>query len=506
MIWEEHTYLMVDWRLVAEEMNSSFVREEAFKHEGNPLFDLKDKALTLGGRAESLVFHLIARDGGRYRLWYQVRGAKKVACEKDSLTAYAESDDGIHFKPVRVGRVVFNGSKNNNLVDFGVPGQPGVRQCGFLHDPLDKEYPYKCVYQRPAKGSEMEAGVIARWPSFKARDWYFVWGIARSRDGFVWEPPAHEHNLIATNPEHAHLHRAMDGGYVLSDQMMNPMAEIGGRNVKGWISYDGVTAHRVPDFLFSLPEHMCRMQAAFGATPWDGTKWVQPHVGLVCARKGPTMLALHGYLYGCTGAETFAQTADIGLAVSATGLGFNEVWPFRPFIPRGPRGAWDFGMTAQHAIIEAGDETRFYYSGGDVGNFASHYLPGLAYIPRDRYGYRMIRGYRNVEKRPARATIALKPITLPEKPALAVNVSHVTPKRTVRIELADESGRAIKGYSFEDCMPVTREGLRRSVTWREGRKARELGGRTVVVRAELSSPDCGVVYFDSPRLYAVYTR
>ena len=29
MIWDEHTYLMVDWNLIAEEDNTSLVREEA---------------------------------------------------------------------------------------------------------------------------------------------------------------------------------------------------------------------------------------------------------------------------------------------------------------------------------------------------------------------------------------------------------------------------------------------------------------------------------------------
>jgi len=509
MIWDEHAYLMVDWNLVAEESNTSMVREEAFKFDGNPLISLEDTKLTLGKRAVGVVINLITKEAGAYRLWYQIRGVRRDRTHiKDSFCGYAESRDGIHFKPVRLRQVEFDGSKNNNLVALGAPGRPAVRRCGFLRDPLDKEFPYKCVYQRPAKGRDLEPGIRARWPALAERDWYFVWGIARSKDGLVWEPPSNERDLIQTNPEHSHLHRAMDGGFVLSDQMMCPAAEIGGRNVKGWLTYDGKTAHRIPDFLFSLPEHMSRVHATdYGPTPWDGTKWAQPHVGLVCARKGPTMIGLHGYLYGCMGAETFAQVADVGLAVSATGIGFREVWPFRPFIPRGPRGTWDFGMTAHCPdIVDDGDRTRFYYGGGDVGNFASTYLPGMAFIPRDRYGYRMIRGYRNVEKRPARATFSLKPCALPAKPRISVNVSHVTRRNTVRLELADEKGKALRGYSFKSCLPIARDGLKRRVRWKNNRAAAELGGRTVTVRVELASPECGVVYYDSPRVYAIYTK
>ena len=509
MIWDEHAYLMVDWNLVSEESNTSMVREEAFRCDAGPLISLEDTQLTLGKRAAGVVVNLIVKEGGTYRLWYQIRGARRDRPHiKDALCGYAESDDGIHFKPVRLRQVEFEGSRNNNLVDFSVVGQPGVRHCGFMRDPLDREYPYKCVYQRPAKGRDLEPGMRARWPALARRDWHFVWGLARSKDGLVWEPPAHEHDLIASNPEHSHLHRAMDGGFVLSDQMMSPMAEIGGRNVKGWITYDGTRADRIPDFLFSLPEHMSRVHSTdYGPTPWDGTKWVQPHVGLVCARKGPTMLGLHGYLYGCMGAETFAQVADIGLAVSATGLGFREVWPMRPFIRRGLRGAWDFGMAAQCPdIIDDGDNTRFYYCGGDVGNFATTYLPGMAWIPRDRYGYRMIQGYRNMQKRSSTGSFALKPCVLRPKPRIALNLSHVTRQNVVRVELADEKGRALRGYSFRSCVPVSREGLKRRVRWKNNRTASELGGRTVAVRIQMSSPQCGVVYHDSPRVYAIYTQ
>ncbi len=509
MIWDEHAYLMVDWKLVGEEANTSMVREEAFKYGDAPLFKLGDKPLTLGGRGYGLTINLIVKEAGTYRLWYQIRGAHHAGHYlTDTVCAYAESDDGVHFKPVRLGQVEFDGSRSNNLVDLSVAGQPNVRHGGFLHDPLDSEYPYKCVYQRPAKGCDLEPGMRARWPALGRKDWYFVWGIARSRDGFVWEAPRHDHDLIRANPEAAKLHRAMDGGLVLSDQMTSPMAEIGGRNVKGWLTYDGVQADRIPDFLFSLPEHMSRVHASdYGPTPWDGTKWVQPHVGLVCARKGPTMLGLHGYLYGCTGAETFAQVADVGLAVSATGLGFQEVWPMRPFIRRGLRGAWDFGLIVQSPdIIDDGDQTRFYYCGGDVGNFATTYLPGLAWIPRDRYGYRLIRGYRNVCKRPASGIFSIKTCTLPSKPKIAVNVSHVSPRAMVRVALADEKGRTLRGYSFDRCEPVTREGFKRAVRWKDGRTAAELGGRDVIIRVEMSNADCGVVYDDSPRVYAVYTK
>jgi hypothetical protein len=512
MIWNLHAYLMVDPCIVAEESNTSLVREEALRDGDGPIVGPADRRLMLGSRPQGigsgLVPEMVIRDGATYRLWYQARGmtgfkAPETVCQQAPI-GYAESRDGVHFEPAHVGRIVWRGSRKNNLVDFGLPAA-NVRISGLLHDPLDREFPFKCVYNRPAKGTELEPGLLARWPHLARRDWFFVWGIGHSRDGLAWEPPGHAHNLIRANPEHAKLHRAMDGGLVISDQMVTPAADWSYRNVKGWITYDLETAHRIPDYLFAVPQHMVRVDVHnYGGLCWHGLPWVQPHVGLVCARKGPTILALNGYLCGATGAETFAQTAEVGLCASETGIQFREIWPFCPFIRRGHRGSWDSGMAAQCAIVDNRTETRFYYAGGD-GNFAPHYWGGLARVPRDRYGYRLIRGMRQVDERDAEGWLRLKPCVLPAEPRIALNVSQVSARQIVQVELGDAQGRPLRGYALRDSEPVTRAGLRQPVRWKRDRTAAELAGRTVCIRLRLHNPACRIVRDDSPRVYAVYT-
>jgi hypothetical protein len=503
---------MVDTNLVECEESTSMVREEAFKPHAEPIIGPRDTALLLGkmpeGIGSGVAPMMVIRDGARYRMWYQVRGissqTKVEEITKHALIAYAESDDGVHFEPVEIGRVEWNGSRKNNLVHFEMPEEP-IRLSGFMHDPLDKEWPFKCVYNRLRPGREMEPGLLARYPQYANREWYFVWGIGRSRDGLSWEMPRHAHNLIRANPEHAHLHRALDGGLVHSDQMMSPMADWGYRNVKGWITYDEETAHRIPDYLFSVPQHMARLNTEYFGDQWKGAPWVQPHMGLVCARYGLTMLALHGYLYNAAGVETFAQTADAGLSVSETGIAFRDVWPFRPFLRRGMRGSWDEGMAAQAAIVENETETLFYYTGGD-GNFSPHYWAGVASIPRDRFGFRCIKGYREVAPRDASGSFTLKSCALPAEPRLAVNVSHVDARRTVRLELLDEENQVLPGYSAAECEPIRENGLRRNVHWKENRAGAELGGRLVKIRVLLESRDCRAVGENSPHVYAVYTE
>jgi len=285
------------------------------------------------------------------------------------------------------------------------------------------------------------------------------------------------------------------------------MAEWGYRGVWGFITYDYETAELIPDYLYHTPQHMSRTYSEFTCPAWDRTPWIQPHVGLRCARKGPTMVALHGYLYGATGAETFAQVAEVGLAVSQTGIGFREVWPFRPFIRRGDRGRWDYGLVAQKAIVETDSQTHFYYLASEVGNAdGCEYRIGIAYVDRDRYGYRVLTVNRDyAEPKERTGILTLKPTTLPSAPNIRVNVSHLTRHRTVTLELLDEGGEAIPGFSSDDCVPVTEEGTRQPVSW-TGKDVSDLAGREVSIRAKLYSPDCRFADQHSPRLYAIYIR
>ena len=510
MIWDEHTYLMVDFGLDAEVDNLSMVREEAWKFEGNPIADESTKSLFGGEEGFRMWASCICRDGGLYRMWYKYQPASiavrshRERLDSDDFRAsvwYAESDDGVLFRPGKVP-----GSAGGNRIDLRVPGVPGVSVTGFFHDPLDAEYPYKCVYYRPGKGSDVYAPHRARWPRDPDEKVPLVWGIGRSRDGLSWEPPKHDHFLVPANPENAKLHRSLDGGLVIADQGM-AMGEWAHRGVWGFITYDCETAELIPDYLFQTPQHMSRVFSEYSGPAFDRTPWAQPHIGLRCARKGPTIVALHGYLYGATAVETHAQVADVGLAVSSTGIGFKEVWPFRPFIRRGERGRWDCGLVGQCAIVDTDAQTRFYYLASDVGNAdGCAYRLGFAYVDQDRYGYRALKVNRDyAEPKDRTGTLTLKPIVLPADPAISVNVSHVTEHRTVQAELLDDSGQAIPGFSFEKCVPVGEAGIRQPITW-QGKDVKELAGREVSIRAKLHSPDCRFGDQHSPRLYAIYTK
>lgn len=62
------------------------------------------------------------RDAGKFRAWYRVDAAPFGRGKRRAMTAYAESDDGIHWHKPKLGIVEFEGSKDNNLVWDGAAG------------------------------------------------------------------------------------------------------------------------------------------------------------------------------------------------------------------------------------------------------------------------------------------------------------------------------------------------------------------------------------------------
>ena len=84
-----------------------------------------DKPWEAGGVYYSIVFP----DQGKYRMWYRCDPVPKGEEFHDSkaITAYAESDDGIHWEKPDLGLIEYMGSKHNNLVWT----EPGINFAPF---------------------------------------------------------------------------------------------------------------------------------------------------------------------------------------------------------------------------------------------------------------------------------------------------------------------------------------------------------------------------------------
>ena len=95
-------------------------------------------------------YSLVTRDGGKYRMWYRCDPHGKGEDYKDSnaVTAYAESDDGIHWEKPDLGLIEFEGSKHNNLIYGG----PGINFAAFKDEnpaATDDERYKAVIYEYP---------------------------------------------------------------------------------------------------------------------------------------------------------------------------------------------------------------------------------------------------------------------------------------------------------------------------------------------------------------------
>jgi hypothetical protein len=183
--------LFLDLLEVARTQDVRFHVETAVKHPKNPLLELGPR----GAFDEDRVFShgTVLHDDGRYRMWYaglrEPRPGEPQPPWWDwGRTGYAESDDGITWKRVRVGLVDWDGSRDNNLV-------PGLRQLPVVmkdeRDP-DPRRRYKALHFWNS-GEHLEMARSGKYGRrYDPRDEKFLVDLFTSPDGLRQEVHAGE--------------------------------------------------------------------------------------------------------------------------------------------------------------------------------------------------------------------------------------------------------------------------------------------------------------------------
>ena len=187
----------------------------------------------------------------------------------------------------------------------------------------------------------------------------------------------------------------------------------------------------------------------------------------------------------------------------------------QPFIPpsgieNGRVGVYDRSqvLAANHPIVRD-DELWFYYSGlkwrgyiYELNDDGSPRDPStwsdeeradfedgwgtvcLAVLRRD--------GFISLDAA-GEGAVLTKPLKLSGK-RLFLNLDATAGK--ARVEIVDTNGNALHGYTLDDALPVTGDGVRLGVAWKSSDRITALAGQTVRLRIHLSSA----------QLYAFYTE
>jgi hypothetical protein len=139
--------------------------------------------------------------------------------------------------------------------------------------------------------------------------------------------------------------------------------------------------------------------------------------------------------------------------------------------------------------VRVGDELWFYYSAWDGDHLVfnrdgSLFEPG--FIRRGRTARATLRldGYASLQAGPAGGRLTTRPLTAKGQD-LVVNVD--APKGALQVSLEDPFGQAYPGFAVDDCIAAGGDSVALAIRWRDGRQAGLLAGKAVRIRCELAA-------------------
>ncbi len=418
----------------------------------------------------------VIRDGEVYRLFYRgwAEGKKGVLC-------YAESRDGIHWKKPNLGLVEVGGTRENNVVAL-VDGT-GRRALRHL-------YPF--IDSRPGvPPSERVKGIGAILQSkdpflmhvylYGSRDW-FQWRLLRK------EPIIASRIPNAFDSSNFVFWSEVEGVYVCYFRYM--VGRSTGSSSAGIRSIQRATS---PDLIhWSEPEPMTYSDTET-ATPSDHlyTNNMQPYfrapqiyVGLAArfmkGRRVVTDAQLAGMKMASQGGHVYYEDCSDGVLLTT-----------RP-------GTTRFDRTFLEALVRPGrgpenwvSRTNYPLRGvvqtgpGEMSVFVSrHYAQPSWHIERLTL---RLDGFASLNAPYEGGQLVTKPLRF-KGTQLEINYSTSAAGR-LKVEIQDEKGQPVEGFSLEECPEITGDEISRIVSWNGGDDLGSLAAKTVRLRFVMKDAD-----------------
>jgi hypothetical protein len=424
---------------------------------------------------------------GKYQLWYQGYGGVPVEDKRmECVVCYAESDDGLTFIKPELDLFPFEGgfAKTNIVLDGS--GVYGDRYCNSVlvdeREPDPKRRYKMAYYDWVLKNGRPEAGLHVafspdgiHWTKHPEAPLYpTAFGAQRMQppftdeDGYVEVPvkgkPSKKHwNLPLTMSD-------------ASDVFYDPKREVFAIYGKAWIdSPIGGHAWKHAMMRSESKDFLHWSKAEFILAPDDLDP---PHVEFHTS----PVFYYHDCYFSLNQILNRGEGGgiDLELMTSRNGTSWDRSFRKTFFLPRSESGGFDSrAMFSNSTPVILDDEIRFYYgaySQSPIGGVSAATRPqsgvGMASIPRDRFA-----GIRPVEKsdQPTMGKfpvenigqITLKPLDLSGAAAMTLNADAARGK--VRVEVLNEDGFRVPGFTADDAQPITGDELRHEVAWKEKR-------------------------------------
>lgn len=493
---EPQTLLLIDDHHVLYRAGTKRIFHPATPHPGNPIIR-EDKPWEMAIGWTSVVRH---PDSGRYQLWYQAyAGRRDPRKSHKCVVCLAESKDGITFvKPAlqvhdfTMSREPMHGvHTNTNIVLIGNGGYGDRYANSVLHDPEepDPAKRYRMLYTDFGTDSDGR-----EWPGFFA---------AFSPDGIHWTRSP-QNPLIRTayggrgrQPPFADevpyderwdaRKNFLRKNWPIPLSMSDAADVFYDPNRTAWVVY-GKAWLQGPDGGLAWKHAMARTESQ------DFLSWSKPQIVATTDDLDPPNTEFHTspvfFRDGCyfslnqilsARGEAVGARADamhVELMISRDGYHWKRPFRAKPFIDNSQQNFSSGGIFTNSTPVYLDDEIRFYYGGytsGAIGggvkltDSSQQSGVGFASIGLNRFA-----GIRSVEtsaqstlKRPLRniGQITLKPVALNRVDHISLNAD--ASDGTIRVEILNEDGYRVRGFSKMDAEPITGDSLNRSVTWKE---------------------------------------
>ncbi len=450
-------------------------------------------------------YHSVFQDGDRYRMYFKayeispLREADRNQPEVHPLfCAYAESDDGIHWRRPELGLHAFKGSTANNIVM--VSGRQGSLFVDAGHPAVFRD-------DNPAATPDARYKAILRSDTPEGPRGLLAF---KSPDGLNWTPMA-DHPVITNGAFDSQNLAFWDGErgvyrayWRYFDRGSSDQPYVGVRSIRTGTSKDFLhweneadvvfpdappthlytnavkPYHRAPHLLIGFPARYVErelkgtMDDSRGKAPPEKMQQWSPSMRALPDPEHRRLRASASERYGTALTETVLMASRDGVSFKRWTEAFLAPGIERP-------GTWNYGnqyvawhvVETRSALAGAPNELSFYA----VENYWSERGSTLR-----RYTLRLD-GFVSAWAPMSGGEVLTTPIRF-SGDTLTLNFASSV-AGGVRVEIQDEAGRPLPGFALADCAPVFGDAHERPVTWLSGARVGTLAGQTVRLRFEL---------------------
>jgi hypothetical protein len=400
-----------------------------------------------------------------------------VANDRDRSICYYESKDGINWTRPELDIHPYGDHKKTNLIfpssKFGLQAYSSV-----LIDPKDREWPYQMwVLQTDTE--------IVKSPHGYGYHRY------RSRDGKHWD--------WVSGPI---------TGCILGDVLFVYRGEDFG--VQGYVGYYR-TGGELQEGDHVPPWEDCPRRTAFRCMSTDGNYWTKDELMIITRDEREhrdtqfmecvPLKVPGGYVAMVSAYHPLSQTLDLRMAASRDG----RQWWFpdrhQPTMPNRPLGEYGGGMIWQSKDLMLNGNTVYMYYAGSEGahrqtwdtrapsvqigyqdtaiDHGAHFLPFTTALCRASWEYDRMYALASSSGGPTPGRAITKPQDLSGK-TLSLNFTTRPPKKAsipgldegfIRVALLDGAGKAIPGFTEDDCELLRGDHRAGPVSWIGGQRA-----------------------------------